>query len=299
MGMRKGIILAGGKGTRLYPMTRTVNKQLQSVYDKPMIYYPLATSINSSIKEVLIISTTEQMGLFVDMFGNGEQLGIHIEYAIQDKARGISEAFIIGETFLDGNPSALVLGDNIFYGDDFYKDLMYISKQNENCVFGYRVSNPSDYGVVDFEVPSDPYERNVRVNSIEEKPQEPKSAYAVPGLYFYDNTAVSRAKALQPSERGELEITDLNNSYIADKKLKVKLIRDSAAWFDTGNADQMFEAAMFVKSIQSRTGQMIGNLEEIAYKKRFITEEQFNELICKMPDCKYREYLRHKYPVLV
>ena len=224
---------------------------------------------------------------------------MHIEYAIQDEARGISEAFIIGEEFLDGNPVALVLGDNIFYGDDFYKDLMYISKQNENCVFGYRVSNPSDYGVVDFEVPSDPYERNVRVNSIEEKPEEPKSAYAVPGLYFYDNTAVSRAKALEPSERGELEITDLNNSYITDKKLKVKLIRDSAAWFDTGNADQMFEAAMFVKSIQSRTGQMIGNLEEIAYKKHFITEEQFCEIICKMPDCMYKEYLQHKYPVLV
>ena len=150
MGMRKGIILAGGKGTRLYPMTKTVNKQLQSVYDKPMIYYPLATLMNCSIKDILIISTTEQMGLFVDMFGNGEQLGIHIEYAIQDESRGISDAFIIGEKFLDGDPVALVLGDNIFYGDDFYKDLMYISKQNENCVFGYRVSNPSDYGVVDF-----------------------------------------------------------------------------------------------------------------------------------------------------
>ena len=274
MGMRKGIILAGGKGTRLYPMTKTVNKQLQSVYDKPMIYYPLATLMNCSIKDILIISTTEQMGLFVDMFGNGEQLGIHIEYAIQDESRGISDAFIIGEKFLDGDPVALVLGDNIFYGDDFYKDLMYISKQNENCVFGYRVSNPSDYGVVDFEVPSDPYERNVHVNSIEEKPEDPKSAYAVPGLYFYDSTAVYRAKALKPSERGELEITDLNNSYIDDRKLRVKLIRDSAAWFDTGNADQMFEAAMFVKSIQSRTGQMIGNIEEIAFKKEFITDYQ-------------------------
>ena len=272
MGMRKGIILAGGKGSRLYPMTKTVNKQLQSVYDKPMIYYPLSTLINCSIREVLIITTREQCGLFVDLLGNGSELGMHIEYAIQDQPKGISEAFIIGEDFLDGDPVTLVLGDNIFYGDDFYKDLMYISKQNENCVFGYRVSNPSLYGVVEFERPSDSYERNVKVVSIEEKPDEPKSNYAVPGLYFYDNSVVDRAKALEPSERGELEITDLNNSYIRDKKLKVKLIRDSAAWFDTGDPDQMFEATMFVKSIQSRTGQMIGNIEEIAYRKKFVSE---------------------------
>ena len=216
MGMRKGIILAGGKGSRLYPMTKTVNKQLQSIYDKPMIYYPLSTLMNCSIKEVLIITTQEQVGLFVDLLGNGSQLGMHIEYAIQDEPKGISEAFIIGEDFLDGDPVTLVLGDNIFYGDDFYKDLMYISKQNENCVFGYRVSNPSDYGVVEFEQPVDSYERNVKVISIEEKPDNPKSNYAVPGLYFFDNTAVKRAKDLEPSERGELEITDLNNSYIND-----------------------------------------------------------------------------------
>jgi len=299
MGMRKGIILAGGKGTRLYPMTKTVNKQLQSVYDKPMIYYPLATLMNCSIKEVLIISTTEQMGLFVDMFGNGSQLGMHIEYAIQDEPRGISEAFIIGEKFLGDDPATLVLGDNIFYGDDFYKDLMYISKQNENCVFGYRVSNPSDYGVVEFEPPTDLYERNVKVTSIEEKPEMPKSNYAVPGLYFFDNTVVSRAKALEPSERGELEITDLNNSYISDNKLKVKLIRDSAAWFDTGNPDQMFEASMFVKSIQSRTGQMIGNIEEIAFRKGFISSKEFYDIVDGMPDCAYQNYLFEKYPVLV
>ena len=297
--MRKGIILAGGKGSRLYPMTVTVNKQLQSVYDKPMIYYPLATLMNCSIKEVLIISTTEQIGLFADMFGNGSQFGMSIEYATQDEPRGISEAFIIGEDFLAGDPATLVLGDNVFYGDDFYKDLMYISKQNENCVFGYRVSNPSDYGVVEFQTPSDAYERNVKVVSIEEKPDEPKSNYAVPGLYFYDNTVVNRAKDLEPSGRGELEITDLNNSYIRDKKLKVKLIRDSAAWFDTGNPDQMFEASMFVKSIQSRTGQMIGNLEEIAFRKKFISSNDFHELVDSMPDCAYQDYLLEKYPVLV
>lgn len=299
MGMRKGIILAGGKGSRLYPMTKTVNKQLQSIYDKPMIYYPLSTLMNCSIEEVLIITTREQVGLFVDLLGNGSDIGIHIEYAIQDKPKGISEAFIIGEDFLDGNPVTLVLGDNIFYGDDFYKDLMYISKQNENCVFGYRVSNPSDYGVVEFQQPPDLYERNVEVISIEEKPNDPKSNYAVPGLYFFDNTAVKRAKELKPSDRGELEITDLNNSYINDGKLKVKLIRDSAAWFDTGNPDQMFEAAMFVKSIQSRTGQMIGNIEDIAYKKGFIDENTFQELIESMPNSSYKKYLESKYPVLV
>ena len=299
MGMRKGIILAGGRGSRLYPMTKTVNKQLLSVYDKPMIYYPLSTLMNCSIKEVLIITTQEQCGLFVDLLGNGSQLGMHIEYAIQDQPKGISEAFIIGEDFLDGDPVTLVLGDNIYYGDDFYKDLMYISKQNENCVFGYKVSNPSLYGVVEFIKPTDTYERNVEVISIEEKPDEPKSNYAVPGLYFYDNSVVDRAKALEPSERGELEITDLNNSYIEDKKLKVKLIRDSAAWFDTGDPDQMFEATMFVKSIQSRTGQMIGNIEEIAYKKGFVDEDEFQSLIGAMPDSGYKEYLDWKYPMLV
>lgn len=296
--MRKGIILAGGKGSRLYPMTSGVNKQLQSVYDKPMIYYPLSTLMNASITDILLISTSEQLPLFMNMLGNGSQWGINIEYGTQDEPKGISEAFIIGEHFLDGDPVALVLGDNIFYGDDFYKDLMYISKMNESCVFGYRVSNPGDYGVVDFEAPTDVYERNVKVNSIEEKPEYPKSNYAVPGLYFLDNTVVDRAKALEPSDRGELEITDLNNSYINDNKLSVKLIRDSAAWFDTGDPDQMFEAAMFVKSIQSRTGQMIGCLEEIAFKKRFITDDEFQQLVREMPLGNYKRYLRDKYDVL-
>ena len=253
--MRKGIILAGGKGSRLYPMTSGVNKQLQSVYDKPMIYYPLATLMNAAIKDILIISSPDQLPLFQQMFRSGNQLGINIEYAAQSKPKGLADAFLVGEKFIDGDPCALVLGDNIFYGDEFYKDLMYISKMNENCVFGYRVSNPSDYGVVDFEKPLDPYDLDVKVNSIEEKPDQPKSNYAVPGLYFYDNTVVDRVKNLQPSDRGELEITDLNNSYIQDNKLRVKLIKETAAWFDTGSPDQMFEAAMFVKSIQSRTGQ--------------------------------------------
>jgi glucose-1-phosphate thymidylyltransferase len=297
MGMRKGIILAGGKGSRLYPMTQGVNKQLQSVYDKPMIYYPLSTLMNAAIKDILIISSPDQLPLFRRMFRSGNQLGINIEYAAQSQPRGLADAFLVGEKFLDGDPCALVLGDNIFYGDEFYKDLTYISKMNENCVFGYRVSNPSDYGVVDFERPEDPYDLDVKVNSIEEKPDEPKSNYAVPGLYFYDNTVVDRVKSLEPSHRGELEITDLNNSYIRDKKLTVKLIKETAAWFDTGSPDQMFEAAMFVKSIQSRTGQMIACLEEIAFKRRFISKDQFHQtVLLTIPDgCEYKRYLRDKY----
>tara|TARA_R110000751_G_scaffold206244_1_gene310305 strand:+ start:352 stop:1263 length:912 start_codon:yes stop_codon:yes gene_type:complete len=297
--MRKGIILAGGKGSRLYPMTQGVNKQLLSVYDKPMIYYPLSTLMNAAIKDILIISSPDQLPLFRRMFRGGSQLGINIEYATQSTARGLADAFLVGEKFLDGDPCALVLGDNIFYGDEFYKDLMYISKMNENCVFGYRVSNPSDYGVVDFERPEDPYDPDVKVNSIEEKPDQPKSNYAVPGLYFYDNTVVDRAKSLEPSHRGELEITDLNNLYIRDNKLTVKLIKESAAWFDTGSPDQMFEAAMFVKSIQSRTGQMIACLEEIAFKRGFISKDQFYQtVLLTLPDgCEYKRYLRDKYEI--
>tara|TARA_R110002050_G_scaffold79912_2_gene170928 strand:+ start:185 stop:1096 length:912 start_codon:yes stop_codon:yes gene_type:complete len=297
--MRKGIILAGGKGSRLYPMTSGVNKQLQSVYDKPMIYYPLATLMNAAIKDILIISSPDQLPLFKQMFRSGNQLGINIEYATQYKPKGLADAFLVGEKFIDGDPCALVLGDNIFYGDEFYKDLMYISKMNENCVFGYRVSNPSDYGVVDFEKPLDPYDLDVKVNSIEEKPDQPKSNYAVPGLYFYDNTVVDRVKNLQPSDRGELEITDLNNSYIQDNKLRVKLIKETAAWFDTGSPDQMFEAAMFVKSIQSRTGQMIACLEEIAFKRGFISGDHFRQrVLLAIPDgCDYKRYLMDKYEI--
>ena len=299
MGMRKGIILAGGKGSRLYPMTQGVNKQLLSVYDKPMIYYPLATLMNAAIKDILIISSSEQLPKFKQIFRSGSQLGINIEYAVQSKPRGLADAFIVGEEFLDGDSCALVLGDNIFYGDEFYKDLTYISKMNDTCVFGYRVSDPSDYGVVDFMRTDDPYESNVRVLGIEEKPDTPKSNYAVPGLYFYDNTVVDRAKNLQPSDRGELEITDLNNTYIKDGKLKLKLIRESAAWFDTGSPDQMFEASMFIKSIQSRTGQMIGCLEEISYKQKFITRDQFHQLVelCLPDGCQYKRYLTDKYNI--
>ena len=298
-GYRKGIILAGGKGSRLNPMTNVVNKQLLPVYDKPMIYYPLSTLMSACISEILIITSAEQIGNFQHLFGTGEHLGLNLKYAVQDQPRGLADAFLIAENvgFLQDDPCALVLGDNIFYGESFYKDLMYISKMNTNWVFGYRVSNPHDYGVVEFDT-DDPYPSKVRVIGIEEKPDEPKTNYAVPGLYFYDNTAVQRARSLKPSERGELEITDLNNSYIEDKKLNVKILRDNAAWFDTGNADAMFEASMFVKSIQSRTGQMIGCIEEVAWKKQLIDEPQFHDLVREMPLSQYKRYLRDKHEIL-
>jgi len=299
-GYRKGIILAGGRGSRLSPMTNVVNKQLLPVYDKPMIYYPLSTLMSACISEILIITTAEQISNFQQLFGTGEHLGLKLKYAVQDQPRGLADAFLIAENvgFLQDDPCALVLGDNLFYGESFYKDLMYISKMNTNWVFGYRVSNPHDYGVVEFDT-EDPYLSKVRVVGIEEKPEQPKTNYAVPGLYFYDNTAVARARALKPSDRGELEITDLNNSYIEDRKLNVKILRDNAAWFDTGSADSMFEAAMFVKSIQSRTGQMIGCVEEVAWKKNMIDDQQFLELVDELPQSQYKKYLTDKFPLLV
>jgi len=294
--VRKGIILAGGKGTRLFPMTAGVNKQMQSVYDKPMIYYPLSTLVRACIQDILIISSPDQLPLFENMLGNGSELGLNIEYAEQAEPKGISDAFLIGEKFINNSPCALVLGDNIFYGDDFYKDLLYISMLNTNFIFGYRVSNPQDYGVVNFEeITFGDGETDYKVKSIEEKPKKPKTNFAVPGLYFYDNTVVERAKALEPSARGELEITDLNNSYIKDKKLKVKFIRDTAAWFDTGTPDSMFEAAMFIKSIQNRTGQMVGCIHEDVYKRKFLDRDSFNKMIASLPDSQYTNSIKQKY----
>jgi len=294
--VRKGIILAGGKGTRLFPMTAGVNKQMQSVYDKPMIYYPLSTLVRACIQDILIISSPDQLPLFENMLGDGKDLGLNIEYAEQLEPKGISQAFLIGEKFINNSPCALVLGDNIFYGDDFYKDLLYISMLNTNFIFGYRVSNPQDYGVVNFEeITFGDGETDYKVKSIEEKPKKPKTNFAVPGLYFYDNTVVERAKALKPSARGELEITDLNNSYIKDKKLKVKFIRDTAAWFDTGTPDSMFEAAMFIKSIQNRTGQMVGCIHEDVYKRKFLDRESFDKMIASLPDSQYTNSIKQKY----
>jgi len=294
--VRKGIILAGGKGTRLFPMTAGVNKQMQSVYDKPMIYYPLSTLVRACIQDILIISSPDQLPLFENMLGNGKELGLNIQYAEQLEPKGISQAFLIGEKFINNSPCALVLGDNIFYGDDFYKDLLYISMLNTNFIFGYRVSNPQDYGVVNFEeITFGDGETDYKVKSIEEKPKKPKTNFAVPGLYFYDNTVVERAKALKPSARGELEITDLNNSYIKDKKLKVKFIRDTAAWFDTGTPDSMFEAAMFIKSIQNRTGHMVGCIHEDVYKRKFLDRDSFDKMIASLPDSQYTNSIKQKY----
>lgn len=277
-------------------MTAGVNKQMQSVYDKPMIYYPLSTLVRACIQDVLIISSPDQLPLFENMLGDGKELGLNIQYAEQPEPKGISQAFLIGEKFINNSPCALVLGDNIFYGDDFYKDLLYISMLNTNFIFGYRVSNPQDYGVVNFEeITFGDGETDYKVKSIEEKPKKPKTNFAVPGLYFYDNTVVERAKALKPSARGELEITDLNNSYIKDKKLKVKFIRDTAAWFDTGTPDSMFEAAMFIKSIQNRTGQMVGCIHEDVYKRKFLDRDSFDKMIASLPDSQYTNSIKQKY----
>lgn len=296
---RKGIILAGGTGTRLYPMSSVVNKQLLPVYDKPMIYYSLSVLMNSGISDILLISTVDQIAHYKGLFGNGDRVGLNLSYAVQNKPRGIADAFLIGSDvkFLKKDPVALVLGDNIFYGEEFYIDVSYISKMNANYIFGYRVSNPQDYGVVEFDRIGDNYTGQVIVKSLEEKPISPKSRYAVPGLYFYDNTVVDRVKTLKPSRRGELEITDLNNLYIKDNKLNVKILNDNAAWFDTGTPASMFEATMFVKSIQSRTGNMIGCIDEIAYKKNLITLDKFKDNVTEMPRCDYRSYLINKYNI--
>ena len=300
-GYRKGIILAGGRGSRLSPMTDAINKQLLPVYDKPMIYYPLSTLISACVSEILIITTEGQIDNFTNLLGTGEHLGLNLMYAVQHEPRGLADAFLVAEDcgFLQDDSCALALGDNIFYGEDFYKDLMYVAKMNTSCVFGYRVSNPEEYGVVDFDKPDDPYSTHkVKVRDIEEKPDSPKTNYAVPGLYFYDNTVVERARNLEPSRRGELEITDLNNSYIKDKKLGVKILKDNAAWFDTGTPEAMFEASMFVKSIQSRTGNMIGCIEEAAYRKNFIDREQFYSLIYEMPSSQYKRHLICRHNIM-
>ena len=289
--LRKGIILAGGKGTRMRPITNAVCKQLIPVYDKPLIYYPLTTLVGAGINEILIIGNPEDLPTFRALFGTGEYMGLDISYISQTNPRGIADAFLLGADFLDGSSAALALGDNIFYGDNFYKDLNYVSKQNESCVFGYRVSNPWDYGVVEFKKTSGA----PKVIGIEEKPQDPKSNYAVPGLYFYDNTVVDVAKRLEPSPRGELEITDLNNIYIKEKRMKVKLLRETVAWFDTGSFDALFEAAMFVKSIQSRTGMMVGCVEEIAYKKEMLTLDQLLMAAKRNEETPYGQYLLNKY----
>lgn len=281
----KGIILAGGNGTRLYPATLAVCKQLLPIYDKPMIYYPLSILLLAGIREILIISTPVDVPRFEMLFGDGSSLGISLTYATQSYPRGLAEAFIIGEKFLNGSPSALILGDNIFYGHDLPAILKEgIEVESGGLIFGYRVKDPHRYGVVDFDL-------KMRAISIEEKPAKPKSSYAVPGLYFYGPDVVSIAKSLKPSSRGELEITDINQAYLEKGELKVRLLEHGHAWLDTGTFDSFQKASSFVQTIQERQGIKVACIEEIAYRKGYINREQLMILAHRYSKNDYGEYL--------
>ncbi len=267
----KGIILAGGSGTRLHPLTLSVSKQLMPVYDKPMIYYPLSTLIYAGINEVLIISTPKDLPLFKDLLGDGKKLGCRFEYAVQEEPKGLAEAFIIGETFIGKDKVALILGDNIFYGTGLSKLLQSNNNPDGGIIYAYRVNDPERYGVVEFNAEG-------QAVSIEEKPQKPKSNYAVPGIYFYDNSVVNIAKSMKPSNRGELEITDVNKTYLQQGKLKVSILDRGTAWLDTGTFQSLMQASQFVEVIEERQGLKIGSIEVAAFEMGFISEEAFKAL---------------------
>lgn len=284
----KGIILAGGSGTRLYPLTKAISKQIMPVYDKPMIYYPLSTLMLAGIREVLIISTPRDLPVFKELLGSGEQLGMEFSYEIQTEPRGLADAFLVGEKFIGKDAVALVLGDNIFYGQSFSRVLKSAAERTESqpgaTIFGYYVKDPREYGVVEFD-------ETGKALSIEEKPEKPKSNYAVPGLYFYDNDVVEIAKNVKPSARGEIEITSVNNEYLNRGTLSVETLGRGFAWLDTGNHDMLLAAADFVSAFQKRQGLYISCIEEIAYKRGFIDKEQLVKLAQPLLKTEYGQYL--------
>lgn len=284
----KGIILAGGAGTRLYPLTKAISKQIMPVYDKPMIYYPLSTLMLAGIREVLIISTPRDLPIFEELLGSGEQLGMRFAYAVQEKPRGLADAFLVGESFIGSDAVALVLGDNIFYGQNFSNILRNVAGRTQcepgATIFGYYVRDPREYGVVEFD-------EHGKALSIEEKPERPKSNYAVPGLYFYDNDVVDIAKNTSPSARGELEITSVNNEYLRRGTLHVETLGRGFAWLDTGNHDMLLAAADFVSAFQKRQGLYISCIEEIAYKRGFIDAAQLEKLAEPLLKTEYGQYL--------
>jgi glucose-1-phosphate thymidylyltransferase len=281
----KGIILAGGAGTRLHPITKSISKQIIPVYDKPMIYYPLSVLMLAGIREILIISTPKDIHLYQDLFGNGEQLGLQISYVIQASPDGLAQAFVLGEEFIGNDSVCLVLGDNIFYGQSFGKTLTETAKMQDGAVvFGYYVNDPERYGVAEFD-------EQGNVLSLEEKPQHPKSNYAVTGLYFYSNDVVAKAKSLKPSARGEYEITDLNRLYLEEKRLTVKLLGRGFAWLDTGTHESLLQASNFIHTIETRQGLKVSCIEEIAYKQGFINKEQLLKLAGELNKSQYGQYL--------
>ena len=283
---RKGIILAGGSGTRLYPLTIAVSKQLMPVYDKPMIYYPLSALMLAGIREVLVISTPQDLPLFERLLGSGSDLGMRLSYAEQPKPEGLAQAFLIGDAFLAGAPSALILGDNLFYGHDLAKSFSAANARPRGAtIFGYHVANPSAYGVVEFSPDG-------RVLSLEEKPDKPRSNYAIPGVYFYDGDVVAHARRLRPSKRGELEITDLNRFYLEAGLLHAEVLGRGTAWLDTGTHDSLLEAAQFVHVIENRQGLKIACLEEIAWRQGWIDEARLTANIAKLGKSSYAHYLR-------
>jgi len=280
----KGIILAGGSGTRLYPITMAISKQLMPIYDKPMIYYPLSTLMSAGIKDILIISTPHDLPRFEQLLGSGEQIGCNFTYKVQDEPRGLADAFIVGADFIGDDKVAMVLGDNIFYGSDMDTKLQAAADPDGGVVFGYPVSDPERYGVVEFD-------KNMNVVSIEEKPENPKSNYAIPGLYFFDNDVVEIAKNVKPSARGEIEITEIHNEYLRRGKLTVILLDRGTAWLDTGTFASMNQAAQFVQVIEERQGMKIGCIEEIAYRQGFITKEQLRDIAEPLIKSGYGKYL--------